>query len=101
MQSALAGVYTKQYENKLALQQNQAEYDQKIAQQAQAMNNPVTAISTMIEEYKKLGIPFNRSTQQVISDFQTSGQDLPTYLTELQKLIQSKPEYKAIQDAKK
>ena len=37
MQTALAGVYTKQYENQLALQQNQAEYDQKIKQQAQAM----------------------------------------------------------------
>lgn len=51
----------------------------------------------MIDEYKKLGIPFSRSAQQVIADFQTSGKDLPTYLTELQGLIQSKPEYQKIQ----
>jgi hypothetical protein len=62
------------------------------------MNDPTMAISTMIDEYKKLGIPFTRSTQQVISDFQSSGQDLPTYLSELQKLIQSKPEYQAYKE---
>ncbi len=61
------------------------------------MNDPTTAITTMIDEYKKLGVPFSRSTQQVISDFQTSGKDLPTYLSELQGLIQSKPEYKRYQ----
>jgi len=51
----------------------------------------------MIDEYKKLGIPFTRSTQQVISDFQTSGKPLATYLSELQGQIQSKPEYQKIQ----
>lgn len=82
--------------NSLALSQMQ--FDQKIAQQAQAMNDPTMAISTMIDEYKKLGIPFTRSTQQVISDFQSSGQDLPTYLSNLQATIQKKPEYKAYLD---
>lgn len=81
MQSALSNVYMKQYESDLALRQNQAEFDQKIKQQAQAMNDPVMAISSMIEEYKKLGIPFTRSTQQIIQDFESSGQDLATYLT--------------------
>jgi hypothetical protein len=38
----------------MALNQEQALFDQKIAQQAQAMNDPVQAISTMVEEYKKL-----------------------------------------------
>lgn len=48
------------------------------------MNDPTTAISTMIDEYKKLGIPFTRSTQQFIADFKTSGKDLATYLSDLQ-----------------
>lgn len=100
MQSALSNVYMKQYESDLALRQNQAEFDQKIKQQAQAMNDPVMAISSMIEEYKKLGIPFTRSTQQIIQDFESSGQDLATYLTWLQKTIQSKPEYQAMQARK-
>jgi hypothetical protein len=52
----------------------------------------------MIDEYKKLGVPFSRSTQQIIQDFESSGKDLPTYLSELQGLIQSKPEYKSYQD---
>lgn len=97
MQSALAWVATEQYKNKLALENSQAEFEQKIAQQAQAMNDPVMAISSMIDEYKKLWVPFTRSTQQVIADFQSSGQDLPTYLSNLQKTIQSKPEYQKIQ----
>ena len=66
-------------------------------QQQEALNDPYQAIPAIIEEYKKLGVPFTRSTQQVISDFQSSGQDLPTYLSDLQKLIQSKPEYQKIQ----
>lgn len=82
------------FQANLWLKTKQAEFDQQIAQKAQAMNDPTTAISTMVEEYKKLGIPFTRSTQQVISDFQSSGQDLPTYLSNLQATIQKKPEYK-------
>jgi len=82
--------------NSLALSQMQ--FDQKIAQQAQAMNDPVQAISTMVDEYKKLGIPFSRSTQQIIQEFQASGKPLAQYLTELQGQIQSKPEYQAYKD---
>ena len=85
------------YKAQLWLDTKQAEFDQQIAQKAQAMNDPTTAISTMVEEYKKLGIPFSRSTQQIISDFQTSGLDLPTYLSNLQSTIQAKPEYQKIQ----
>ena len=85
----------RQMENSLAL--SQMEFDQKIAQQTQAMNDPTMAISTMIEEYKALGIPFTRSTQQIIQDFESSGKDLATYLSELQGTIQSKPEYQRMQ----
>lgn len=86
------------FQSNLWLQTNQAEFDQKIAQQTQAMNDPYTAIPAMVEEYKKLWIPFSRSTQQIIQDFQWSGQDLATYLSGLQKQIQSKPEYKRYQE---
>ena len=82
----------------LGLLTKQAEFDQEIAQKAQAMNDPATAISTMVDEYKKLGIPFTRSTQQIITDFKTSGQDLATYLSSLQGKIQSKPEYQSYKD---
>lgn len=64
----------------------------------ESMNDPYKAIPAMIEEYKKLGIPFTRSTQQIIQDFESSGKDLATYLSELQGTIQSKPEYQRMQD---
>ena len=64
----------------------------------EAMNDPYKAIPSMIEEYKKLGIPFTRSIQQVIQDFETSWQDLSTYLSDLQKTIQTKPEYQKIKE---
>lgn len=64
----------------------------------ESMNDPYKAIPSMIEEYKKLGIPFTRSTQQIIQDFESSGKDLSTYLSELQGTIQSKPEYQKIRE---
>ena len=39
-------------QNALAL--SQAQFDQKIAQQAQLMNDPKTAIKSVMDEYKKL-----------------------------------------------
>mgnify|MGYP006392330041 FL=1 len=39
-------------ENALAL--SQAQFEQKLAQQTQLTNDPTTAITTMIDEYKKL-----------------------------------------------
>jgi small-conductance mechanosensitive channel len=80
----------------LAEKQTEADLANKIAQEA--LNDPYKAIPAMIEEYKKLGIPFTRSTQQIIQDFETSGKDLATYLSELQGTIQSKPEYQAYKD---
>lgn len=63
----------------------------------ESMNDPYTAIPQMIAQYAEMGIPFTRSIQQIIADFESSGQDLATYLTGLQKIIQEKPEYQAIQ----
>ncbi len=80
----------------LAEKQTEADLANKIAKEA--LNDPYKAIPAMIEEYKKLGIPFTRSTQQVIQDFETSGQDLSSYLSELQGTIQSKPEYQKIKE---
>lgn len=59
--------------NAVNLQNDQAKFDQQIAQKAQAMNDPATAISTMVDEYKKLCIPFGRSTQEIIADYQANG----------------------------
>lgn len=64
----------RQMDNALAL--NQAEYDQKIAQQAQAMNDPTTAITTMVDEYKKLGIIPPKTAQTLLEEYSKSGKPL-------------------------
>ena len=91
-----AGIAKEDRAMKNALTLDQKQFEQDIAQQAEQMRTPELAIPAMIDEYKKLGIPFTRSTQQVIADFKTSGKDLGTYLSDLQWLIQSKPEYQKI-----
>lgn len=53
-------------DNSLALSQMQ--YDQKIAQQAQAMGTPELAIPSVIDEYAKLGVMAQKSAQQHIAD---------------------------------
>lgn len=82
----------------LPILQDQYKTAQAKAQAEAALNDPATAIQKIVEEYKKLWVPFTRSTQEIIKDFQSSGQDIATYLTELQKTIQSKPEYQAYKD---
>lgn len=64
----------RQMDNALAL--NQAEFDQKIAQQAQAMNDPTTAITTMVDEYKKLGIIPPKTAQTLLEEYSKSGKPL-------------------------
>ena len=86
----------------LDIQKTQAEFDQEIQQKAQLAKDPQTAIQTMVDEYKKLWIPFTWSVQSIIADYNQNGNgDLASYLTELQKTIQSKPEYQKYQTIQK
>ena len=96
--SAIAWVMKSQFENEMNFQNKvrEQEYANQVAREA--MNDPYKAIPQMIDEYKKLGIPFTRSTQQIIQDFENSGKELSTYLSDLQKTIQGKPEYQKIQE---
>lgn len=88
-----------QFNADLSLKTSQREFEQKLQQQQQMANDPYTAINQMVDEYKKLGVPMQRSVQQMVADYQASGKDLATYLTELNKTIQTKPEWQAIQQA--
>ena len=67
----------------------------------QAQNAPEKAIPILIDQYTKLGVPMQRSTQAMIQEAQNviaNGGNLADYLTNLQTTIQSKPEYKRIQE---
>ena len=89
LNTALAGIAVKGYE---------AQQAEKIAQAT--LNDPTKAIPALIEQYTKLGVPMQRSTQEMIAEAQNeiaNGWTLASYLTKLQTLIQSKPEYKRIQ----
>ena len=69
----------------------------------QAQNAPEKAIPILIDQYTKLGVPMQRSVQEMIAEAQNeiaNGWTLASYLTKLQQTIQSKPEYKRIQEMK-
>lgn len=97
MQQALAWVAMKQYDTQLGLQSKLAEYQMGEELARQAQNDPVKAVTAMVEEYKKQGIPFTRSTLEMIQEAQNyvaNGGKLADYLTNLNQTVQSKPEYK-------
>ena len=99
---ALLGYYQTQMQNENALKLDQAKFEQSLAQQAQLAKDPVTAVTNMVNEFKALGVPFVRSTQEIIKeaqDYVANGGDIGTYMSNLQKTIQTKPEYKAIMAA--
>lgn len=70
-------------------------------QAEQAMNDPLTAVTSLVDEYKKQGIPFTRSTQEMVREAQAyvaGGGNLADYLTQLQTTIQTKPEYQRLRE---
>ncbi len=94
LNNALAGIAIKWYET----QQEDARAE-AIAQAT--LNDPTKAIPALIEQYTKLGVPMQRSVQEMIAEAQNeiaNGWTLAGYLTKLQQTIQSKPEYKRIQE---
>lgn len=89
------------FQQELGLETNQAEFEQKIKQQAQLASDPYTAISTVMDEYKKLGIPFTQSVATKVNDanaFIKAGGTIGGYVDKMIKDIQAKDEYKAIQE---
>jgi hypothetical protein len=52
----------------LAGQRAEADLAREIAQES--MNDPYTAIPQMYAQYQEMGIPFQRSVQQIIQDFE-------------------------------
>lgn len=93
-----------QYQAQLGLQtkgaemQMESDFAKKKAEEA--MNDPQTAIQSVMEEYKKLGIPFTESIQTKVAkaeDFISKGGTLAGYLDKMQKDIQAKPEYQRYQ----
>lgn len=89
-------------QNSLALSQMQ--FEQGLAQQAQLASDPISGTNAIIDTFEKMGIYADRSRQEIIADVQNkvaSGMSLGQALSELQAAFKSKPEYQAIQDAKK
>jgi len=62
-----------QYQSDLALTTEQKKFEQNLAQQAQAAKDPYTAISTIMDQYSKLGIPFTESIATKLENFKKSG----------------------------
>ena len=88
------GAYTKDREEqqKIAQEQRaiQAQKDMMqygadfVKKQAEAaLNDPATAIKNVMDEYKKLGIPFTSTVQSRLAEFKASGKPLEQFLTEM------------------
>ena len=79
----------------------QMEADFAKRQAYENLNDPATAINNVMEEYKKLGIPFTTTVQSRLQEFQNSGLSLPDYLTQMTQRIQASPAYQQYQEIKK
>lgn len=69
----------------------QAEADFAKKQAEENLNNPAIAIENVMNEYKKLGIPFTSTIQSRLAEFQASGKPLAQFLTEMTENIQQSP----------
>lgn len=78
-------------------------YEADVAKQAKsaALKDPATAIQTVMDEYKKLGIPFTSTIQSRLAEFEASGKSLPEFLTQMTENIQASPAYQQYLDKKK
>lgn len=75
--------------------QYQSDFQKKQAQAA--LNDPTTAITSVMDQYKKLGIPFTSTVQSRLAEFNASGKSLPDYLTQMGQNIQASPAYQKYQ----
>ena len=83
----------------IATKQIEDEIDRKA--KAAALKDPATAIQTVMDEYKKLGIPFTSTIQSRLAEFEASGLPLADYLTQMTQNIQASPayqKYKSLQE---
>lgn len=76
--------------------QYEADFNKKQAEAA--LNDPATAIKSVMDEYKKLGIPFTSTVQSRLAEFNASGKTLPQFLTDMGKNIQQSPAYQKYQE---
>jgi len=72
--------------------QNKTDFEKKQAELA--LKDPATAIKAVMDEYKKLGIPFTSTVQSRLAEFKASGKPLEQFLTEMGQNIQASPAYK-------
>lgn len=81
----------RQMQNTLALWQ--AQFDQKIAQQTQTMNDPTTAIGWVIKQFSDLGIVGDRDLAWHVAEQKRLGMTLPEYTKKMIEDFKAKPEY--------
>lgn len=78
-----------------ALDLSQAQFDQKLAQQAQLTNDPTTAIGWVIKQFSDLGIVGDRDLAWHVAEQKRLGMTLPEYTKKMIEDFKAKPEYKA------
>lgn len=100
-QAQEAQIASEQRQMQNALTLSQAQFDQKLTQQSQIMNDPNTAIPSLISQYADLGVMSQKSAQEHIASFQEQnakyGTTIGEYISKMNQDFQSKPEYQRIQ----
>lgn len=76
-----------------ALDLSQAQFDQKLAQQAQLTNDPVSAIWSVIKQFSDLGIIGDRDLAWHVAEQKRLGMTLPEYTKKMIEDFKAKPEY--------
>lgn len=76
-----------------ALALSQAQFDQKLAQQAQLTNDPTTAIGGVIKQFSDLGIVGDRDLAWHVAEQKRLGMTLPEYTKKMIEDFKAKPEY--------
>ena len=93
LNTALANGAGAKYASDIALDLSQAQFDQKLAQQAQLTNDPATAIGGIIKQFADLGIVGDRDLAWHVAEQKRLGMTLPQYTQKMIQDFKSKPEY--------
>lgn len=88
----------------LPILQDQYKTAQAKAEAEQALNDPATAISSVIKEFTDMGIPTTQSLQTKVANAQkfiAQGGTLAGYIDKMRQDYMNKPEYKALSEYNK
>lgn len=93
------GIEKEQRTMKNALSLSQAQFDQKLEQNAMMASDPTTAIGNILNQFSELGIIPDRDVAWHVAEQKRLGMTLPEYTQKIIADFKKKPEYQAMSAA--